>query len=109
MLAITFNVANSIHQQEQKFAQEVFEERVEYLRDTIENRMINHEHILLGAAGLFAASENVSRDEFYKYVKRLALADTYPGIQAVAYAKWLKSSEIAQQTDIIRNEGFPGF
>src|SRR3954469_8753004 len=86
MLAITFNVANSIHQQEQTFAQEAFEEQVSTLRDTIENRMINHEHILLGAAGLFAASENVSRDEFYKYVKRLALADTYPGIQAVAYA-----------------------
>ncbi|RYG35076.1 MAG: PAS domain S-box protein, partial [Chitinophagaceae bacterium] len=98
-----------INNQEKTFARLAFDEQVSTLRETINTRMHNHEYILLGAAGLFAASETVSRDEFFKYIARLDLAGTYPGIQAVAFAKWLSHDELAQETKKIQQEGFSEF
>jgi CHASE1-domain containing sensor protein len=52
-----------------------------------EKRMSNHRQILLGGAGLFEASESVSREDWRHYVQRLDLETNYPGIQGVGLVR----------------------
>lgn len=56
------------------------------LLDTLDNQFEDHVLMLRGSAGLFAGSEEVSREEFGNYVAALRLAEYLPGVQAVGYA-----------------------
>ncbi len=75
----------------------------------IEKRMGNQRQILLGTAGLFEASEQVTREEWRRYVKRLDLATNYPGIQGVGYSQVIVPQELAAFEAAIRKEGFLNF
>jgi CHASE1-domain containing sensor protein len=55
--------------------------------EAVEKRMSNHRQILLGGAGLFEASESVSREDWRHYVQRLDLETNYPGIQGVGFSR----------------------
>ncbi|WP_158266402.1 CHASE domain-containing protein [Allosphingosinicella deserti] len=52
----------------------------------IENRMLGQLALLRGAAGLFLATGEVSRDDFRAYVGRLRLEQNHPGVLAIGYA-----------------------
>ena len=43
--------------------------------------------MLLGGAGLFAASDEVTRGEFRAYVQRLEVQKRYPGIQGIGFSR----------------------
>ncbi len=95
-------------------AQEKGAEQFEFLAETIRariaDRMLDYEQVLRGGIGLFKASEQVSRDEWRRFVKALALSDNYPGIQGVGFARYLSDeSAKADFEDAIRQEGFPEF
>src|SRR5690606_24559818 len=62
-----------------------------------------------GGAGLFAASEQVSREDWRRYVSRLRLDQNYPGIQGVGFARWIEPDERQQVIESVREEGFPAF
>src|SRR5688500_18312560 len=47
---------------------------------SIQSRLYSSFDVIYGAQGLFRASEEVSRDEFYRYTSGLALADRHPAI-----------------------------
>lgn len=79
------------------------------ITEAIRKRMIDHEQILLGGAGLFDASGDVDREEWRILVERLRLAESYPGILGVGYAQVVAPSELAMFEDSIRAEGFPDF
>ena len=46
----------------------------------IEQRLATYEQVLIGARGLFMASDQVTREEFGRYVTSLRLTNHYPGI-----------------------------
>ncbi|MFT6913924.1 MAG: diguanylate cyclase (GGDEF)-like protein/PAS domain S-box-containing protein [Motiliproteus sp.] len=75
----------------------------------IKNRMADYETILRGAGGLFQASENVTREEFKRYISSLRLADNYPGIQGVGFSVFIPSKEKDNHIRTIRAEGFPSY
>lgn len=77
--------------------------------DNIEKRLIQHEQILLGSAGLFDASPTVDRSAWKAYVDRLQLAKNYPGILGVGFSLLLKPDELARHEQAIRAEGFPQY
>jgi signal transduction histidine kinase/CheY-like chemotaxis protein len=52
----------------------------------IESRMLVQLTLLRGMAGLFNASDEVSRDEFRAYAARLNLARNYPGVLGIGYS-----------------------
>jgi len=59
----------------------------------ITGRIDAYTAMLLGGAGLFAASSDVTRHEFHRYVERLELVQRYPGIQGIGYARLVRPGE----------------
>lgn len=77
--------------------------------EAIEKRMQNHRQILLGAAGLFEASDSVSREDWRRYVQRLDLDVNYPGIQGLGFSQVIRPSQLASFEAEVRREGFADF
>jgi len=65
--------------------------------------------ILQGGAGLFAASGEVTRDEWRAYFKYRQVKTFFPGIQGVGFSRVVQPSELARHIQGIRAEGFPGY
>lgn len=53
---------------------------------SIQSRMLSQLTLLRGAAGFFNASEQVTREDFRRYVERLRLDKNYPGVLGIGYA-----------------------
>ena len=109
LLLLTFVVGWTMDRQSMRFTQLAFDAQVTELSQNIELRMRDHEQLLLGAKGLFEASETVSRAEFHHYISTLDISQRYPGIQIVGFTAWVKPDELTQFTQRIRDEGFPQF
>ena len=63
-----------------------FERETRALSEALQSRLIAYDQILRGAAGLFRASDDVSRGEWRDYVASQQLR-RYPAISALAYAR----------------------
>ena len=74
-------------EREQEAASREFTLLTDDIAVAIRKRMLNHEQILLGGAGLMDASGRVSRVEWRVMVERLRLSENYPGILGVGYAQ----------------------
>ena len=90
-------------------AEAVYHDKTDEILTHIVKRMQGNEQILRGAAGLFNASMDVSRDEWRRYVATLALSENYPGIQGVGFSKWITPEEKERNISAIRAEGFPEY
>ena len=86
-----------------------FEFQSEQLATAIQDRMIVYEQVLWGGAGLFNASNEVSREEWYHYVSSLDLAKHWPGIQGMGFSLPLEPNEVEAHVAQIRAEGFPDY
>lgn len=63
-----------------------FQNLVQKNQAILQNRMETYIALLQGAAGLFQASDNVSREEFRGFVEGLDLRRRYPGIQGIGFS-----------------------
>lgn len=63
-----------------------FENEIQETEENIDKRLDAYVAILRGTAGLLAASEFVTKDEFHLFVNRLRLNENYPGIQGLGFA-----------------------
>jgi PAS domain S-box-containing protein len=75
----------------------------------LNERMRGNEQILWGAAGLFASSNRVSREEWHTYVEQLGLPQRYPGILAIGYAQRFRSAHLPSHLRSVHAEGFPAY
>jgi diguanylate cyclase (GGDEF)-like protein/PAS domain S-box-containing protein len=75
----------------------------------IHERLNAYALILRGAAGLFAASGTVSRQEWQAYVETLHAANSVPGVQGIGFAALISPEQLAAHTAAIRAEGFPDY
>jgi PAS domain S-box-containing protein len=75
----------------------------------VEERLDAYDQILRGVAGLFAASEEVSRDEFRRYFEKLQIGRAYKGIQGVGFVAWIPPDRLEAHVRAVRAEGFPGY
>lgn len=62
-----------------------------------------------GGGGLFAVSDEVTREDWRTYVAKLQINQYYPGIQGVGFSKRILPSEKAAHLRQIRGEGFPQY
>lgn len=108
-LLITLLVWQYLQQREMASAEHQFEILTDDIASAIRKRMVDHEQILLGAAGLIDASEQVTRNEWKQQVERLRLAEHYPGILGVGYAEIVTSAQLSSFESRVQAEGFPGF
>ncbi|QTN47580.1 CHASE domain-containing protein [Ectopseudomonas mendocina] len=99
----------NLRQSQSESATRQFELLTEELSQAIVKRMEEQESILLGAAGLFDASEDVSRTNWRTYAQRLRLDERYPGIQGLGFAQMLGAQQLPAFESEVRAEGFPDF
>lgn len=87
-----------------------FDFRAEQIRASVAERMVAYEQILLGGAGLFAASPiPVTRDMWRTYVENLHIEENYPGIQGVGFSLQIRPEDKEEHVREIRAEGFPEY
>ncbi len=78
-------------------------------RELIIRRMAVHTALLEGAAGFFAAHENVTRAEFRAFVERLGIAERYPGVRGIGFSLRYAASEKEAVIARMRTQGNPDF
>lgn len=64
------------------------------IESTLRERMRAYEMVLRGLAGLFVGSEEVSLADWSRASDQLQVQDFYPGIQAVALARYARAAEL---------------
>ena len=90
-------------------ARALYETSTRDIAERIFQRLHANEQMLQGAAGLFNAVGDVSRDAWRRYVATLALDDNYPGIQGVGFTQWLWPEQVPEHVQEIRAQGFPDY
>jgi PAS domain S-box-containing protein len=90
-------------------SQVVFKDRADEIMAKFFTRMTDDEQILRGAAGLFNASENVTRDEWRRYALSLSLDKHFPGFQGLGFSEVVHPKNLQRHTERIRREGFPNY
>lgn len=86
-----------------------FQDAVGTIYDNVQNRMETYLALLRGTSGLFAASDEVTRDEFYRYITRLGLRERYPGIQGIGFSVQVRREEKEAFEAEMRQQGLNDF
>jgi diguanylate cyclase (GGDEF)-like protein len=86
-----------------------FEFRARELVNNVAARMQAYVQALYGVQGLFASSDDVSREEFRTYVDRLDLDQNFPGMQGIGYMRLVPGAQLAAHIAAVRAEGFPDY
>ncbi|MBI1890389.1 MAG: CHASE domain-containing protein [Burkholderiales bacterium] len=86
-----------------------FDFRVRELSGLIAQRMQVYEQVLRGGVGLFAASTQITRQDFHVYIRALALHRDYPGIQGVGFSVLVPSAKRVAHIRSVKREGFPEY
>ena len=86
-----------------------FRETVAATQAAVDRRINAYLDTMLGAGGLFAASENVSREEWANYTRAIDLESRYEGLQALGYAPRVAPEEKAAFVESVREEGVGDF
>ena len=87
----------------------MFQNAVESTADRLVGRLDTYISLLRGGASLFAASRDVTRQEFHDYVIHLGVQRLYPGIQGIGYAARLDSAERVRMVQAARAGGIEEF
>ena len=113
VLLMALTATYQLWQQALREHQRALETQFAYLvQDTtqrLELRMLIYEQVLRGAAGLFSASTEVTREEFHAYYESLQLGKNYPGIQGIGFAALVPAPEREQHINDIRQQGFANY
>lgn len=86
-----------------------FELHTERLESTIVNRMHAYIQLLRSATALFAASQEVSREEWHQFIAQLHLDQNYPGLTGIGFSSYLLPKDLVAHIDKVRAEGFPTY
>jgi PAS domain S-box-containing protein len=86
-----------------------FELQAAQILDKLTARLFGYEQMLRSAAGLFAASQSVGREEWRDYYESLQIGSAFPGIQAMGYARQVSGAEADALVARMRAGGLAGF
>ncbi|HVF03108.1 MAG TPA: CHASE domain-containing protein [Rubrobacteraceae bacterium] len=108
-LALTLLAYYYVQQRVENEARYRFDETVTAAQEAIDRRIDSYEDAMLGARGLFSASESVEMEEWHGYVEGVNLEDRYEGIQAIGYIRYVSLEEKGafedQLSGTFRDEG----
>ena len=108
-LALTLLAYYYVQQRVENEARYRFDETVTAAQEAIDRRIDSYEDAMLGARGLFSASESVEMEEWHGYVEGVNLEDRYEGIQAMGYIRYVSLEEKDafedQLPEMFRDEG----
>ncbi|HLL57429.1 MAG TPA: CHASE domain-containing protein [Rubrobacteraceae bacterium] len=92
-LALTLLAYYYVQQRVENEARYRFDETVTAAQEAIDRRIDSYEDAMLGARGLFSASESVEMEEWHGYFEGVNLEDRYEGIQAIGYIRYVSLEE----------------
>ncbi|WP_448203037.1 bifunctional diguanylate cyclase/phosphodiesterase [Azospirillum sp. sgz302134] len=90
-------------------AESRFALRVEELHQRFENQLQVYVQVARSAAALYAAFPEVKRTEWNRFADGFHLAERYPGIQSVAFARAVTSEMAGELTAVARADGIRGY
>ena len=79
------------------------------ITEAIHRQLDAVELVLRGGAAVFAASENVDRQEWKSYVDALQALNEIPGLQGVGFAERLSIADLERHRATVLAEGFTGY
>jgi len=109
MLIATFVIWYHWNNAHKEGKQEKFKSYTESIADKISERIDQYKMILQGGAGVFFASENVSREEWQAYYEYRLKTPPYPDFQALGYVKNIAKSQLNNHIQEMKEEGFYGY
>ncbi len=86
-----------------------YNDQVNRITDEITDQLHKYEMILFGSAGVFFASEEVTREDWRAYFEYWQVSTHYPGIHRIMVSRVVQPEELAQHIEEIRAEGFPDY
>ncbi len=108
-LLITFFAWYLIRDLTMKRAHDRFVFQTQTIESALGERLRAYEFLLQSGAGLFAASERVTRAQWRTFVAKLQIEKYYQGVQGLGFAKRILASEKMAHIRRIRKEGFPNY
>jgi PAS domain S-box-containing protein len=90
-------------------AQGEFDIQTRAFSHALETRLSLYRRALRGARALFAASTEVSRVEWHRYIDLIQLDEGLPGLQGLGYAAWLPSTARTRLEAQVQREGYRHF
>lgn len=87
--------------------QNIFEFNAHNRLASLQTDIVRHQEMVSSIAGLFSASQNVTRNEFHDFVKNSL--SRYPYIQGFSWNPLIKNSEKKWFTDKAREDGINNF
>jgi len=104
-LVITLSLWENFLNSELNIQQMQFEANIIDATQKISDRLARYEQVLIGAKGLFAASEKVELDEWKKFIDVQKIDERFPGIQGVGYAHHITNEERDDFIEELKNFG----
>lgn len=86
-----------------------FDERTARAEAAVLDRLRGYEAAVRGGAGLFAATDDVSRADWKRYVASLRLNDVFPGVRGMHFAPRVPADGRERHVAAMRAEGLPGY
>lgn len=86
-----------------------FEHRAAMQKLVLVEKLSDHVRVLQGGVGLFAASREVTREEWRRYVAALQLDKNLPGMLGTGFARRVRGDQRAAHEAAVRAEGFPNY
>ena len=99
----------ALRQLEESERDAAFAKQAVRLHERLAQRLQICDAILRGAAGLFASSQNVTREELREYVVALRLEEVQLGIQGLGYSQHILPADLPEHLREVRASGFPAY
>jgi PAS domain S-box-containing protein len=90
-------------------AKKEFEFACSQIELRIDARMDAHEQILMSAAALFSASDEVTREDWRNFVLQQKIEQHLPGVQGIGFSLIIPRERLEQHIQEIRRQGFPDY
>jgi PAS domain S-box-containing protein len=101
---ITAWVCLFVMKEQDRQASEAFQRDTEKIARDTQQRLKAYFDTLLSIKGLFAIDEEVTRQEFSRYVRELDVKRRYPGFQAIQFVRRVPSSALERYAEQIRHD-----
>ena len=90
-------------------AMEHFSFEADQIHRHLHERLQANALLLRGSAGLFEASDNVTREDWRRYTETIRASDIVEGIQGMGFIKIIEPTALDEHITSIQAEGFPDY